>query len=184
MREGLQAVRSHAFARCCSLLIINIPSSVTEIEEHAFEDCNLLRNVAISSSSFRQEMFDRFTSLHSVDCSLAMLKARFDELPIHMLCYYHRHQSVGTITLGQLSAKVNKYEQTKLISQDCLGMTPLHILASSGKHEIELYELLVEKCSNALIVQDKWGETPLKYALLNEAPLNVVNYLLGKHWTK
>ena len=101
-----------------------------------------------------------------------------------MLCYYHRHQSVGTITLGQLSAEVNKYEPTKLISQDCLGMTPLHIIVSSGKHEIELYELLIEKCSNALIIQDKWSKTPLKYALLSEAPLNVVNYLLGKHCKK
>ena len=43
---------------------------------------------------------------------------------------------------------------------------------------------MVEKCPNALIIEDKWGETPLKYALLSEAPLNVVIFLFSKHCTK
>ena len=38
--------------------------------------------------------------------------------------------------------------------QDCLGMTPLHILACSSIHNLELYRLIVENYPANLITED------------------------------
>jgi hypothetical protein len=38
--------------------------------------------------------------------------------------------------------------------QDCLGMTPLHILACSTVQCLELYQLMVENYPENLIVED------------------------------
>ena len=43
---------------------------------------------------------------------------------------------------------------------------------------------MVETCPDALITKDKWGETPLAYALLSEASLDVLNFLLKIHRAK
>ena len=137
--ESTQAIKigMHAFKECRSLLRINNPSTVTEIGEDAFFYFALLRNVAISSN-FTQEMFQELTSLDNIHCSLENLRGRFDELHIHRMCYYYPHQSMGTTTLEMLKEEVNKHVTTEMIRQDCLGMTPLHILLYSGKHVIDL----------------------------------------------
>lgn len=54
--------------------------------------------------------------------------------------------------------------------QDGLGMTPLHILACSSVQNLELYKLLVTKYPENLITKDRWGDTPLLYAVLRNAP--------------
>jgi hypothetical protein len=41
--------------------------------------------------------------------------------------------------------------------QDCLGMTPLHILTCSSVHSLELYHLIIEKYPSNLITEDRWG---------------------------
>jgi len=38
--------------------------------------------------------------------------------------------------------------------QDCLGMTPLHILACSSVHDLEVYHPIVEKYLANLITED------------------------------
>ena len=111
----------HVFLDCVSLLLINIPNTVTEIDKDAFLDCALLRNVSISPGfNFTQEMFEELTSIRSIDCSLENLKGRFDELPIHRMCYNYPHKSMGTITLEALKEEVNKHVTTEMICQDCL----------------------------------------------------------------
>jgi len=47
--------------------------------------------------------------------------------------------------------------------QDCLGMTPLHILTCSTVHDLELYRVIVEKYPANLITEDRWGALPLLY---------------------
>mmetsp|Transcript_14360 Transcript_14360/g.26109 ORF Transcript_14360/g.26109 Transcript_14360/m.26109 type:complete len:127 (-) Transcript_14360:657-1037(-) len=100
------------------------------------------------------------------------------------MCYYHPHQSMGTTILENLREEVNKYATTETIHQDCLGITPLHIVACSGKHDIELYKFLVGKCPVALITKDKWSETPLAYTFFSEVPLDVLDFLLDIHRAK
>ena len=61
--------------------------------------------------------------------------------------------------------------------QDCLGMTPLHILACSTKPTIEMIRLLIEKYPETLLMKDKWGDVPL-YALWCNAPAAVIDLLV------
>jgi hypothetical protein len=40
---------------------------------------------------------------------------------------------------------------------------------------------MVEKCPNAMLIQDKWGEVPLYYALLGTASIAVIHFLFMTH---
>jgi hypothetical protein len=65
--------------------------------------------------------------------------------------------------------------------QDCLGMTPLHILACSSVHDIEVYRIIVEKYPTSLITKDSWGALPLLYAFWGAAPSEIIQFLLESH---
>ena len=122
----------------------------------------------------------------------AALKQRFDGLPIHEKCYYQSYYPVEDVLLDleraidpraqhsrRLRSKLNATGRT----QDCLGMTPLHILACSTKHDVRLYRLLIEKYPENLIINDKWGDIPLLYACWCNAPAAVVQLLIESHKT-
>jgi len=65
--------------------------------------------------------------------------------------------------------------------QDCLGMTPLHILACSSVHDLELYRLIVQKYPMNLITEDSWGALPLLYAFWGAAPAEIIQFLLASY---
>jgi hypothetical protein len=65
--------------------------------------------------------------------------------------------------------------------QDCLGMTPLHILACSSVHNIELYRVLIENYPTNLITEDRWGALPLLYAFWGAAPTEIIQFLLDSY---
>jgi hypothetical protein len=67
------------------------------------------------------------------------------------------------------------------LHQDCLGMTPLHILACSTVQCLELYQLMIDKYPNNLIVEDAWGATPLLYAIWGDAPSEIVELLVNSY---
>jgi hypothetical protein len=64
---------------------------------------------------------------------------------------------------------------------DCLGMTPLHILACSSVHNLEVYRLIVEKYPANLITEDRWGALPLLYAFWGAAPAEIIQFLLNSY---
>ena len=61
--------------------------------------------------------------------------------------------------------------------QDCLGMTPLHIVACSTRQDIEVYRLLISKYPETLTVKDKWGDIPLLYAFWCNVSDEVIDLL-------
>ena len=65
--------------------------------------------------------------------------------------------------------------------QDCLGMTPLHILACSSVHDMEVYHLIIEEYPTNLITEDKWGAIPLLYAFWGAAPAEIIQLLLESY---
>ena len=66
--------------------------------------------------------------------------------------------------------------------QDCLGMTPLHILACSTVQDLGLYKVLLEKYPENLIVEDRWGALPLYYAVLgNHSSSDIVQFLVRRY---
>ena len=116
------------------------------------------------------------------------LRHRFDELPIHKLVYY---QSYNQDVLQGLLAAINmRSGQHRTLrykldptgnQQDCLGMTPLHILACSSVHDLEMYRVIVERYPTNLITEDRWGALPLLYAIWGAAPTEIIEFLLESY---
>jgi hypothetical protein len=134
------------------------------------------------------------------------LKHRFDRLPVHSSVYYQSyHQGalqhlIDAITtksgqhqtlLKRLSDAINTklgHHQKLCVEQDptgnqrdCLGMTPLHILACSSVHNLEMYRLIVAKYPANLITVDRWGATPLLYAFWGAAPVEIIEFLINSY---
>ena len=59
-------------------------------------------------------------------------------------------------------------------------MTPLHILACSTNQDLELYRFIVTSDPNSLITEDKWGCTPLLYAIWFGAPQEIIQFLIDR----
>jgi hypothetical protein len=104
------------------------------------------------------------------------LQHRFDGLLIHSIVYY---QSYNQEVLQNLIS-ATKLDPTGN-QQDCLGMTPLHILACSSVHDIELYLVIVENYPTNLITKDRWGALPLLYAFWGAAPAEIIQFLLDSY---
>jgi len=109
------------------------------------------------------------------------LKNRFDGLPIHGIVYYQSyHQGMlqslsgrqNPVSFGQHQSLRSMLDPTGN-QQDCLGMTPLHILACSSVHDIELYCLIIENYPTNLITEDRWGALPLLYVFWGAAPASI-----------
>ena len=176
-----------------SLFSVELSESVTHVESDAFFDCPSLRNVAIPQNDIEmgQNTFDHCTDLEQLFGSTQIinaLKHRFENLPIHKMLYY---QSYNNVTLEQLNNAINmRSGQSRALrskldptakQQDCLGMTPLHILACSTVQNIELYKVIVEKYPENLVVEDRWGALPLLYAVWGNAPSEIVDYLVESY---
>ena len=122
-----------------------------------------------------------------VDTISGGLKQRFDNLPIHKICYYQIYHDNET-TIQNLKREINPWTSnpprqlnTTGEQQDCLGMTPIHILACSTKPTIEMYRLLIEKYPKTLIMKDRWGGIPLLYALWCNSPSEVLELLVESY---
>ena len=113
------------------------------------------------------------------------LQHRFDGLLIHKLVYYQTyyqgvlHRLIATINTRSCQRRALRVKLDPTGNQqDCLGMTPLHILTCSSVHDLELYRLIVEKYPTNLITEDRWGALPLLYAFWGSAPAEIIQFLL------
>jgi hypothetical protein len=60
-------------------------------------------------------------------------------------------------------------------------MTPLHILACSSVHNLEVYRVIVENYPANLVTEDRWGALPLLYAFWGAAPTEIILFLLESY---
>jgi hypothetical protein len=60
-------------------------------------------------------------------------------------------------------------------------MTPLHILACSSSHDLEIYRVIIENYPTNLITEDRWGALPLLYAFWGAAPTEIIDFLLESY---
>jgi len=149
-----------------------------------------LRNLALPHDvAFPSNVFSDCTDLEqlfgSVPNIINALKHRFDDLPIHKMIYY---QSYNNITVNQLNnaTDIRISQQRSKINptgsqQDCLGMSPLHILACSTAQNVELYRLLVDKYPENLVTEDRWGAVPLLYAVWGGVPDEIMQFLVESY---
>jgi hypothetical protein len=164
---------------------------VRRIGNYAFANCNCLRNVAFPPNADLvddilggqgQQIQPEWYDLHQLFGSISELtralqhRNRFDGLLIHSIVYY---QSYNQEVLQNLMEAI-KFDATGN-QQDCLGMTPLHILTCSSVHDLEVYRVIVEKYPANLITEDRWGATPLLYAFWGAAPAEIIIFLLESY---
>ena len=83
------------------------------------------------------------------------------------------YQSYNNLISDQLNAEMNATGN----QQDCLGMTPLHILSCSTIGNLSLYHALIEKFPNSLITEDG-VPVPLLYVVWGKAPNEIIQFLL------
>jgi hypothetical protein len=183
---------------CKSMFSLELPGNIAGINDGAFFNCPCLRNVAfppnavigidIFGGGSATEQYDLYQLFGSLAEIMRALQHRFDGLPIHKLVYYQSyhqemlHMLIAAINLrsGQRRTLRSKLDPTGN-QQDCLGMTPLHILACSSVHDIELYCVLIENYPTNLITEDRWGALPLLYAFWGAAPAEIIQFLLDSY---
>jgi hypothetical protein len=179
---------------CKSLFSIEFSENITEISNQAFYYCFCLRNVAfppdadIGDNIFNEAFDLRQLFGNSNVAIIRELQHRFDGLPIHSIVYY---QSFNQGVLQMLIAVINlrsgqrRTLQSKLDptgnQQDCLGMTPLHILTCSSVHDVEVYRVIIDNYPTNLITEDRWGATPLLYAFWGAAPNEIIQFFLKSY---
>jgi hypothetical protein len=184
---------------CRAMFSLEISGDVTEILDGAFGYCNCLRNVAFPPNAvFGNDIFideedeeiytDLLQLFDSITVITSELQHRFDDLPIHFIVYY---QSYHQGMLERLIAAINmRSGQSRTLrpkldptgnQQDCLGMTPLHILACSSVHNLELYHVIVENYPTNLVTEDRWGALPLLYAFWGAAPTEIIEFLIESY---
>ena len=200
--HGLRSINIHAFRTCITLKRITIPTTVTAIKVGAFDSCKTLRDLAIPlnaeiggfngkgniRASGSTNIFSQCTDLKQLfdteDRLINALKHRFDNLPIHKTVYYEYNnvtvEQLDDATSIKISQRRSKLNPTGS-QQDCLGMTPLHIMACSTAQNIQLYRLLVDKYPKALVTEDRWGAVPLLYAVWRNAPMEIVDFLVERY---
>jgi hypothetical protein len=183
---------------CISMFSLELSKHVRDIGSYAFCNCYCLRNVAFPPNAvFGENIFivnglNRTSDLQELFGSdveiIRELQHRFDGLPIHSIVYYQTYYHgvlqilIAAINMrsGQRRSLRSKQDLTGN-QQDCLGMTPLHILACSSVHDLEAYRLIVENYPTNLITEDRWGALPLLYALWGAAPTQIIQFLLDRY---
>jgi hypothetical protein len=191
----ITVIPQYMLSNCKALFSLEIPHNVTEINVYAFYNCYCLRNVAfppdadIGDNIFIEEGMNMITDLQLLFGSesriIFALRHRFDGLTIHRIVYY---QSYNQGVLQHLMAAIKSGHRTQNSTldptgnqQDCLGMTPLHILACSSVHNLDLYRVIVENYPTNLITEDRWGAIPLLYAFWGAAPAEIIQFLLDSY---
>jgi hypothetical protein len=199
LTEDMTEIGSEAFSLCFCLRNVVIPPNAA-LADDVFVNVELnerLNQYIGGKSEELQRYIKKFywTDLQQLfggsnERIVRELRHRFDGLPIHKLVYYHTYyQGVLHILIDAMNTRScqrrtlrNKLNPTGN-QQDCLGMTPLHILACSSSYDLELYRVIVEKYPTNLITEDRWGALPLLYAFWGDAPAEIIDFLLESYHT-
>ena len=62
-----------------------------------------------------------------------------------------------------------------------MGMTPLHILACSTTHDLEVYQMLVQIRPEYLTMEDHWGDIALLYLFWCNAPEEIIQFMVESY---
>ena len=211
LTDGVESIGSWAFSFCCltkfrspplvttisfgmlsnnkRFFSLELPEIIIQVEQNAFGSCYSLRNIALAFNTvvggITYHVFDGCHDLLHIfgtkEAIVNALRSRFNELPVHCKMYYISYYPVVLEEICNLIMSENGHLDPTGNQQDCLGMTPLHILACSTVQCLELYQVIVDKYPNNLIVQDAWGAVPLFYAIWGHVPSEIVEFLVKSY---
>mmetsp|Transcript_27228 Transcript_27228/g.58357 ORF Transcript_27228/g.58357 Transcript_27228/m.58357 type:complete len:490 (-) Transcript_27228:298-1767(-) len=185
MTRGTSCLGPSKIIQAIQTAVADSSKKANDVFKH--EDMKSLRNVAFPSQLSDKDLptFDTSSDLgrvlpsrrnsdylYRMLCNGYSLRNRFDGLPLHRICYYHSYDTAEVAIRGLM----NELEQSssRQRGQDCLGMTPLHILACSTNHHLDMYQMLLSRHPEYLITKDAWGDMPLMYVLWGRAPRGIV----------
>jgi hypothetical protein len=171
---------------CRRIFSLELPEIIIHVIQYAFGSCYSLRNIALTSNtvvsihafSYCRDLLRIFGTDEAI---VNALRNRFNGLPVHSKMYYISYYPVVLEEIRNIIMSENGHLDPTGLHQDCLGMTPLHILACSTVQCLELYQLMVDKYPNNLIVEDAWGALPLFYAIWGDAPSEIVELLVKSY---
>ena len=181
---GVTTINRHLFYACKRMNSLELPEGISRIKNYAFMDCSTLRNVAIPPNAGRGglECFDGCTDLFELfgtnKAVKDALKKRFRGLHLNRICYFSSYYDTQTTicnirSLQMADGEKNGSYSNRIRDRDCLGMTPLHILACSSHTNMDLYIFFLdefkERCRMYTTTEDRWGCLPFFYALLNNS---------------
>ena len=175
---------------CTGLFSLELPEIIIQVEGSAFCHCYSLRNIALAfntavAGETAIHAFQFCTDLLQIfgteEAIVNALRNRFDGLRIHSKMYYISYYPVVLEEFRKIIMSENGELDPTGLHRDCLGMTPLHILACSTVQCLELYQVMIENYPESLIVEDAWGAVPLLYAIWGEAPSEIVELLVKSY---
>lgn len=176
--QTLEEIQQYVFINCYSLLSIYIPTSVITINRDAFKECFRLENIIIparciyynSTFSYEKRIYNKKWNhpdkiKNHIDKIIQeegpeWLKNRFDNLPLHQLCYNK------DITIDLL--KDIPVDDPFLKSVDKMNMTPLHVLSCNPNATLEMIQTLSSKCPDSALVNTKNETFPVELYLITK----------------
>jgi hypothetical protein len=179
-RASQKRIESGAFAYCTRLISLELPEGLETINLDGENDCSSLVNLVVPSEQRFQQLdvdhdyqFMEGLKLEHVASSftdlVSILQHRFDDLPVHRLCYYQSYYPLmeAMENLRQ-SMDADPAAGNKV---DAFGMTPFHILALSQTPNLSLFQALMKvyKVDN-IRIKDKFGSNPIDYLCMNHTP--------------
>lgn len=203
-----------AFSYCTALISVELPpKGLKKIESRAFAHCEQLRNIEIPKSVNRlgDNVFTRCERSLELrfGVNIEALDRRFDDLPLHSVCYYQAHFTLAAKLKRLETAMIQMENPAGARSKrsggifslcrkaeaydldigdffyvggcfvDSFAMTPLHILVLSTRPCLSICESLLARYPFNVNTQDRHGNTPIDYACMVNAPIPLMEVLLS-----
>jgi hypothetical protein len=200
--SSVTRIERAAFANCTRLMSWELPEGLetihVDVEFDPYDpedipnisDCLSLVNLVVPSEQrfqqvdvFYDDQFMEGLKLRHVASSftdlVSKLQHRFDDLPVHRLCYYQSYYPLmeAMENLRQ-SMDADPAAGNKV---DAFGMTPFHILALSQTPNLSLFQALMKVYKvDTIRTKDKFGSNPIDYLCMNHiaASATVIQSLL------
>jgi len=165
---SITTIGMYAFNNCTSLVSIQVPSNLRAVEQGAFANCRSLMNILLprhSIRSFANQTFRNCTVLRSaynasrdgngngsqgqgqgqlepVDKFQSWILHRFEEHPIHQMCYYYQYDEsiVSNSTFDAMQVDVQDYI---LQNPTKVEVTALHVALCNPFMSMDVIRLLL-----------------------------------------
>jgi hypothetical protein len=143
---------------CCRSLVNLVIPQEQHVEQHNDDDQETI-----------MEDLELRRVASNCDDLVSKLKHRFDDLPVHGLCYYQSYYPL-TEAMENLRQPMDA-DPSAGTKVDAFGMTPFHILAlSQTPNHSHFQALLMVYKVDGIHARDQFGSTPSDYLCLNPTP--------------
>eukprot|EP00980_Cylindrotheca_fusiformis_P015900 scaffold4658_cov118-Cylindrotheca_fusiformis.AAC.6 len=170
--------------RCDNLISLELPEGLSitiaglnQLDSYQDFDCPSLVNLAFPAltkdlAGLKYLRESKLGSVAGGNNNLGhKLEHRFDNSPLHKLCYYQSYHSSEDLIL-RLRSLMEDDPLAATVQVDAFGMTPLHILSLSQVPNMDMMLALISAGHPDHIIhcKDPFGSTPMGYLCLNRMP--------------